>query len=175
VYVCENNGYAMYTAQHKVTSVRDIAVRAASYGIPGQVVDGMDLLAVRDAAQQAVDRARSGEGPTLLEAKTYRFSGHSKSDTGTKYRSKEEITQWQERDPLMTWRAFLIAQGVGESALVQVEIAINEEIAEATQLALASRYADDEALTGAYADAPMHAVVYEEIQPLFAAAGQGER
>ncbi|MFW6075722.1 MAG: thiamine pyrophosphate-dependent dehydrogenase E1 component subunit alpha, partial [Chloroflexota bacterium] len=69
IYICENNGYAMYTPQHKVTSVQDIAVRAAGYGIPDKIVDGMDLLAVRDAAQEAVDRARSGGGPTLIEAK----------------------------------------------------------------------------------------------------------
>src|SRR6266542_368149 len=73
VYVCENNGYAMWTPAQYVTSVPDIAVRAAGYGMPGTVVDGMDVLAVRDAAQTAVDRARDGGGPTLLEAKTYRF------------------------------------------------------------------------------------------------------
>src|SRR5690606_30486874 len=78
VYICENNGYAMYTPQRQVTSVDDIAARAAGYGIPGRIVDGMDLLAVRAAALEAAERARAGEGPTLLECQTYRFSGHSK-------------------------------------------------------------------------------------------------
>jgi TPP-dependent pyruvate/acetoin dehydrogenase alpha subunit len=151
VYVCENNGYAMYTAQRQVTSVPDIAVRAAGYGIPGVVVDGMDLLAVRDAAMTAVERARSGSGPTLIETKTYRFAGHSKSDTGGKYRPKEEIAEWQQRDPLVTWRSLLIEKGVHEMVVAAVEADIEQEIERATELALASPYAEDEALSGAYA------------------------
>ena len=171
VYICENNGYAMYTPQHLVMSVQDIAVRSTSYGIPGQVVDGMDLLAVREATQQAVDRARSGEGPTLLEAKTYRFAGHSKSDTGTTYRSKEEIVQWKARDPLSNWRAFLLTQGVAESALARIEADIDREVEEATQFALASEYAENEALLGAYAETPV--VMTRELEPLLI-AGQGD-
>ncbi len=152
VYVCENNGYAMFTRQEDVTSVRDIAVRAAAYGIPGVVVDGMDLLAVRDVARVAAARARSGAGPSLIEVKTYRFCGHSKSDTGSKYRSREEIAQWRERDPLASWRAYLLDLGVGESLLTEVEAAVAREIEEATAFALESPYAEDEALVGCYAE-----------------------
>lgn len=151
VYVCENNGYAMYTAQQQVTSVPDIAVRAAGYGMPGTVVDGMDLLAVFDAAKSAIERARAGEGPSLLEVKTYRLCGHSKSDNGTKYRSREEIDAWQERDPLNLWRHFLQQHGVDVSILDQVDAEIADEIEAATDLALASPYAEEEALIGAYA------------------------
>jgi TPP-dependent pyruvate/acetoin dehydrogenase alpha subunit len=152
VYVCENNGYAMYTPQHRVTSVQNIADRAAGYGIPGVVVDGMDLLAVRKSAAEAVSRARTGHGPTLLECKTYRFSGHSKSDNGTKYRTREEIAAWQERDPLTTWREMLLALDVPESLLFRIQIEIDDEIAEATQHALSGRYAENEALDGAFAE-----------------------
>ncbi len=150
VYICENNGYAMYTPQHEVTSVPDIAVRAAGYGIPGVVVDGMDLLAVHDAAKVAIDRARSGAGPSLLELKTYRFCGHSKSDTGSQYRSKIEIDAWQERDPLVVWRTFLLDQGTTEADIVAVEDRITTEIEAATTDALESPYAEDEALVGVY-------------------------
>lgn len=151
VYICENNGYAMYTPQHLVTSVRDIADRAAGYGIPGRVVDGMDLLAVREAVREAAERARAGGGPTLLECKTYRFSGHSKSDTGTKYRSREEIEEWQRRDPISNWRARLLELGVAEALLDQIDAEIDAEVEAATELALAGRYAEEEALVGAYA------------------------
>ncbi len=171
VYVCENNGYAMYTAQHQVTSVQDIAVRAAGYGIPGVVVDGMDLLAVRDAATEAVERARSGQGPTLLETKTYRFAGHSKSDTGGKYRPKEEIAAWQERDPLVTWRRFLIDDGVDEPVILQVEAEIDREIEDATRHALDSAYAESEALVGAYAATPSIQAIHQT--ELLATAGVG--
>lgn len=171
VYVCENNGYAMYTSQLQVTSVQDIAVRAAGYGIPGVVVDGMDLLAVRDAATTAVARARAGHGPTLLETKTYRFAGHSKSDTGGKYRPKEEIAEWQRRDPLVTWRAFLLDQGVAETTIAELEADIDRELEAATEFSLDSAYAEDEALTGAYATTPQHQTARQA--SVLAAAGIG--
>jgi TPP-dependent pyruvate/acetoin dehydrogenase alpha subunit len=153
VFICENNGYAMWTASEAVTSVADISMRAAGYGMPGVLVDGMDLLAVREAAQLAVDRARRGDGPTLLEAKTYRFCGHSKSDTGGKYRSREEVAFWQERDPIVTWRKRLLDDGVAEDELLRIEAEVDAEIEAGTKFALDSRYAEDEALVGVYADA----------------------
>ncbi|MBI4504705.1 MAG: thiamine pyrophosphate-dependent dehydrogenase E1 component subunit alpha [Chloroflexi bacterium] len=152
VFICENNQYAMYTPCDEVTSVRDIAVRAAGYGLPGAVVDGMDLLAVREAASEAIERARAGGGPTLLEAKTYRFCGHSKSDTG-KYRAREEVAAWEQRDPIRLWRARLLGEGFDEDVVTAVEAAVEAEIEEATRFALASPYAEDEALDGAYARA----------------------
>lgn len=152
VYICENNQYAMYTPVSAVTSVADLAVRAVAYGIPGEVVDGMDLLAVRAAARAAIERARAGAGPTLLEAKTYRFAGHSKSDSG-KYRSRDEVAAWEARDPLRTWRARLVAEGVAEAELALLEAAVEAEMEQAVRFALDSPYAEDEALLGAYADA----------------------
>jgi TPP-dependent pyruvate/acetoin dehydrogenase alpha subunit len=151
VFICENNGYAMWTPAERVTSVADISARAAGYGIPGLTVDGMDLLAVRDATRFAVGRARSGDGPTLLEAKTYRFCGHSKSDNGSKYRTRDEVAAWQERDPLTTWRAQLLEDG-GGAEVRRIEAAIEVELEEATRFALESPYAEGEALLGAYAE-----------------------
>ena len=99
VYVCENNLYGEWTAMAAVTAGGSIPARAAAFGMPGESVDGNDVLAVRDAALVAVERARSGEGPTLLECRTYRHKGHSKVDPGL-YRPKEEVAAWLDRDPL---------------------------------------------------------------------------
>lgn len=151
VFVCEHNGYAMWTAAARTTSVPNIAARAAAYGIPGVTVDGMDLLATRAAATEAIDRARAGDGPTLLEPKTYRFCGHSKSDNGSKYRGRDEVAAWRERDPLPRWRDALLMAG-SETAVRRIEAALEIEIETATRLALDSPYATDEALLGAYAE-----------------------
>jgi TPP-dependent pyruvate/acetoin dehydrogenase alpha subunit len=99
VYVCENNLYGEWTSMFHVTAGADIVGRAAAYGMPGVVVDGNDVLAVRETAGAALDRARAGEGPTLIEAKTYRHKGHSRVDPG-KYRPKDEVDEWLARDPL---------------------------------------------------------------------------
>jgi TPP-dependent pyruvate/acetoin dehydrogenase alpha subunit len=151
VFVCENNRYAMYTPSDQVTSVPSIWQRAASYGMPGMRVDGMDLLAIRDAARVAIERARAGQGPTLLEAETYRFCGHSKSDTG-KHRPAAEAAEWEARDPLHAWRELLLAQGVAEAELSQIDADVEAEIEQATRFGLDSPYAESEALTGAYAE-----------------------
>jgi len=100
VFVCENNLYAMSTPVSQSLPVPDIAVRAAGYAIPGRVVDGNDVLAVRDAVAEAGGRARRGGGPSLIECKTYRFSGHSRGDPRL-YRTREEEAAWQKRDPLI--------------------------------------------------------------------------
>lgn len=150
VFICENNQYAMFTACSAVTSVADICVRAAAYGLPGQQVDGMDLLAVRQAARAAIDLARAGGGPTLLETKTYRYCGHSKSDAG-KYRSREEVAEWQTRDPLQSWHSYLLDAGATNAELDQIEAEVEAEIEAATDYALSSAYAEDEALSGVYA------------------------
>ena len=99
VFVCENNLYGASTPIGQVVNLDRLADRAAGYGIPGVTVDGMDVLAVHDAASQAVERARSGAGPTFLECQTYRFVGHSRSDTRG-YRSREEEAAWKQRDPI---------------------------------------------------------------------------
>lgn len=110
VYVCENNLYAMSTHVDKAIPIPHIADRAASYGIPGVVVDGNDLLAVREVMQAACIRARSGAGSTLVECKTYRHSGHSRGDQRI-YRSREEEALWLTRAPIRRFRAVLIKRG----------------------------------------------------------------
>jgi len=99
IFVCENNLYAMSVPWNKATKLPDVASRACAYGIPGEVVDGMDVLAVRGAVAKAAERARRGEGPTLIEAKTYRWFGHSHSDPRA-YRTRQEEAEWKERDPI---------------------------------------------------------------------------
>src|SRR5262245_33722109 len=106
VFVCENNLYAASTHMALTTRITDIADRARGYGIPGRVVDGMDVVAVYRAAAEAVRRARSGAGPTLLEYKTYRYAGHSRGDPGN-YREAQEVEQWRRSDPLVRFRALL--------------------------------------------------------------------
>ncbi|HEY5681389.1 MAG TPA: thiamine pyrophosphate-dependent dehydrogenase E1 component subunit alpha [Pseudomonadales bacterium] len=116
VFVCENNLYGEWTPASQQTSVRDIADRSASYGIPGVIVDGMDIMAVHEAVVEAVARARRGEGPTLLECKTYRFYDHVGRDFGILKRDPDEVAAWRARDPITLWRAELIAQGVLDEA-----------------------------------------------------------
>ena len=110
VFCCENNLYGEYSAQHRTTPVTDIAVRAQSYNMPGVVVDGQDVETVYAAAKEAVDRARSGGGPTLLELKTYRYRGHSRTDTGP-YRPEGELERWLERDPINILKDKMISDG----------------------------------------------------------------
>jgi pyruvate dehydrogenase E1 component alpha subunit len=99
VFFCENNTYAMSMHVQRAFPIADIADRAAAYGFPGVVVDGNDFFAVYQAARAAVERARGGAGPTLIEAKTYRWRGHSKSDRNL-YRTQQEIEEWKLRDPI---------------------------------------------------------------------------
>ncbi|HIE85687.1 MAG: thiamine pyrophosphate-dependent dehydrogenase E1 component subunit alpha [bacterium] len=112
VFVCENNGYGEWSSAASTTSVTDIVDRAASYGIAGAMVDGMDIAAVHEASIEAVARARSGAGPTLLECKTYRYYDHVGRDFGILQRDPDEIARWRARDPIKQWREVLIAQGV---------------------------------------------------------------
>ena len=112
VFVCENNGYGEWSPTATQTSVADIADRAAAYGIPGAVIDGMDIMAVHEAARGAIDRARRGDGPSLLECKTYRFYDHVGRDFGILQRDEAEIAYWRTRDPIKLWREVLIGLGV---------------------------------------------------------------
>ncbi len=111
VYVCENNQYAMSLSVRKAFAIERISDRAAAYGIPGVTVDGNDLMAVYEAVKEAVDRARAGKGPTLVENITYRWRGHSKSDVN-RYRTREEIEAWKKKCPIKRFRARLIEEGV---------------------------------------------------------------
>ena len=141
MFVCENNLYGEFTPMQHVTAGADIAGRARAYEMPATVVDGNDLWAVTDAAREAVDRARSGGGPTLLEARTYRHYGHSKSDPAT-YRPKEEVERWMERDPLKLARARLLELGVAEEEIAQTEGDVRAGLDRAVEAALAAPYPD---------------------------------
>ncbi|MEY2996020.1 MAG: acetoin dehydrogenase alpha subunit [Actinomycetota bacterium] len=103
VFACENNEYGEFTPRDQTMAITDIVDRAAGYGMPGVIVDGMDAVAVHEAALEAVERARTGGGPSLIEAKTYRFyNHHGVQNLGLKYRSDDEVAQWKERDPIFT-------------------------------------------------------------------------
>ena len=141
VAVCENNFYAEFTPLADATAGANIAARAQGYDIPAVVVDGNDLWAVHAAAAEAVARARSGGGPTLLECHTYRHYGHSKGDPAP-YRPKEEVERWLERDPLKLARARLLEDGVGEDQLVAVEEQVAAQMAQAVQSARDAAYPD---------------------------------
>jgi acetoin:2,6-dichlorophenolindophenol oxidoreductase subunit alpha len=141
VFVCENNLYAEFTPMAEATAGADIAGRAAAYGTPARTVDGNDLWAVHDAAAEAVARARAGEGPTLLECRTYRHYGHSKSDPAP-YRTKEEVEDWLERDPLKLARPRLLDEGLTEEQVAGVEAAITAQLEQAVENALAAPYPD---------------------------------
>jgi pyruvate dehydrogenase E1 component alpha subunit len=110
IYICENNLYGMGTAVERASSVEEIVKRASCYDIITEKVDGMDVMACRDAADRAVRRARRDKEPRFIEAVTYRFRGHSMADPG-QYRTKEEIEEWRKRDPIETFRAHLIRDG----------------------------------------------------------------
>ena len=141
VYVCENNFYGEFTPMASVTAGGEIGIRAASFGMQSQVVDGNDLWAVRGAALTAVERARGGAGPTLLECQTYRHFGHSKSDPG-KYRPPDEVESWLARDPLDLARARLLDLGLSEDDVSAKEAEIDAHMNRAVEGALAADYPD---------------------------------
>jgi pyruvate dehydrogenase E1 component alpha subunit len=138
LFVCENNLYMEYTPIRTVTAVEQPAAgRAPAYGLPAEVVDGNDVVAVRDAVAAAAARARSGEGPTVIEALTYRHYGHSRADPG-KYRPKEEVDAWLARDPLTVLAGRLRERGVGEDAIQQRRARAQEVVAAAVEAAKAA-------------------------------------
>jgi acetoin:2,6-dichlorophenolindophenol oxidoreductase subunit alpha len=143
VFVCENNFYGEFTPMHQVTGGRDIAARGAAYGVPSRVVDGNDLLAVHEAARDAVELARGGGGPSLLECQTYRHYGHSKSDPA-KYRPQGELERWLERDPLVVARVQLVERGVTNERLDDAAERAKDRIRRAAEAALAAPYPDPE-------------------------------
>ena len=134
VYICENNLYAMSTPVSNAFAIKDIATRATAYGMPGHIVDGMDVVDVKRVVDEAVNRARDGRGPTLVECKTYRFLGHSRSDTRA-YRTKQEETSWEERDPIKLLSEKLLNEGATSDELERVEKRVVEEIDKAVEFA----------------------------------------
>ena len=138
VFVCENNQYAMSMAMARATAVANVAERASAYAIPGVIVDGNDFAAVAEASFEATERARAGEGPTLIEAKTYRTRGHSRSDRN-RYRSRDEIEAWKARDPIARFEAEIVALGFATDAQVgAIAAEVENEMAEAAAEASAS-------------------------------------
>ena len=108
IFVCENNLYGEWTRQDRHQTVRDVAERAEAYDMPGVIVDGMDVLAVHQAVGQAIERARRGDGPSLVECKTYRFYDHQGVGDGAADRPAEEMAEWKARDPIPRFRSYLI-------------------------------------------------------------------
>jgi 2-oxoisovalerate dehydrogenase E1 component alpha subunit len=136
VFVVENNGYAISVPAARQVSVANVADRAAGYGIPGVVVDGSDVLACYVASRTAVDRARAGDGPTLIEAKVTRLTGHSSDDQQTKYRSEEDLTAGKARDPVPLFRRRLVDAGVLTEAIeARVTADITSAVEDATDYA----------------------------------------
>ncbi|WBV45309.1 thiamine pyrophosphate-dependent dehydrogenase E1 component subunit alpha [Pseudoroseomonas cervicalis] len=147
VFVCENNGYGMSTSMARATAVPNVADRAAAYGMPGVIVDGNRFADVAEAAFAAVERARRGEGPTLIESKTYRIRGHSRSDRN-RYRTKEEIESWQRRDPIKLFEEELTGLGILRmEEIVALRAEVEAEIAAAIDYAKDSPAPDVAALT----------------------------
>jgi pyruvate dehydrogenase E1 component alpha subunit len=131
LFLYENNLYAMGTAIERSQAQLDMELRARGYGVPAEVVDGMDVLAVAAATRRGVDAVRQGGGPHLIEFKTYRFRAHSMADPDL-YRTKDEVEQWRERDPI---DLFVRAQGIDEASLAAVEEAVADELEQAVAFA----------------------------------------
>ena len=137
VYVCQNNGYAMATRAEYSIKARSVAERAIGYGIPGVDVDGNDVIAVHGAVQAALERARAGDGPTLIDARTYRISGHFTGDDNH-YQPQEEREAWLKRDPVKRLRTHLLALGVlSEERLADIRQEASVEISAAIEQAKA--------------------------------------
>ncbi len=137
VFVCENNLWMEYTRTTEITAVPNPAAdRASAYGLESIIVDGNDVDAVYDVAVTAIARARAGEGPSMIEALTYRHGGHSRADPG-KYRPDEEVAEWLKKDPIPMYHARLLAEGATEEQLVEIELSVAAEVERATEEAKA--------------------------------------
>jgi pyruvate dehydrogenase E1 component alpha subunit len=154
IYLCENNGYAVTVPAEKAISVHNISERAKAYDIPGVTVDGQDAIAVYEVVSEAVKRARAGQGPSLVEAKTYRFRHHAEGPLfdALNYRTEEELMRWKGRDPLEILRTRLLESGtLTEADAAQVEREVQEEVQAAINFARESAYPDpEEAFEGLY-------------------------
>jgi acetoin:2,6-dichlorophenolindophenol oxidoreductase subunit alpha len=154
VYMCENNGYAEWMPTETI-SATDIADRAASFGMPSVTIDGNDVLAVRAAASAAVDRARAGEGPSFIQAKTYRHHGHNQGEEAFagNYRPDDEIQDWMRRDPIVLFKERLLAEGLEGDAMDKLEADALAEMKAAVAFAENSAFPDpSSALDNVYAE-----------------------
>ncbi|MCZ7576202.1 MAG: thiamine pyrophosphate-dependent dehydrogenase E1 component subunit alpha [Chloroflexi bacterium] len=162
IFICENNGFGEFTRQERHQAIHDIADRAAGYGMPGVVVDGMDALAVYESAGEAIARARRGDGPTFLEYKTYRYFDHvGVRGMGVIYREDSEVLEWRQRDPINLMEARLAEQGLlSPEGAAEVHEAALADVREAIAFAEASPFPEPSALM-------------EDIYTLTASAGGG--
>ena len=152
IFICENNLYGEYSPMRATTPIDRLSDRAVSYGMPGEQVDGNDVLAVRSSVAAAAARARAGDGPTLIEALTYRQGGHSRGDAG-KYRPDEEVTAWKARDPIDLFARWVVAElGIGDGELAGLRDAAKRKITAARDEAQAAPAASpDDLHTDLYA------------------------
>jgi pyruvate dehydrogenase E1 component alpha subunit len=153
IFVIENNGYAMGTAISRISNVTELHTLGEAYDMPSMPVDAMSVIEVHHAVAEAADRARRGDGPTLLEFRTYRYKGHSMSDPA-KYRTKEEVEEYKERDPLEQVRRIILDNKIAkESEIEAIQMKVKEQVDEAVKFAEESPYpAPEEALTDVYAE-----------------------
>jgi 2-oxoisovalerate dehydrogenase E1 component alpha subunit len=136
VFICENNGYAISVPQSRQMAIANLADRAAGYGFPGFVVDGNEVLACFEVARQAVERARRGEGPTLIEVKTYRFTAHSSDDDDKRYRKAEEVAIWRQKDPIQRYAGYLRGAGtLTDQRETEITERVTVQVDEATEYA----------------------------------------
>ncbi len=146
IFVCENNGYAMGTSVKRTTNMMDIYKMGHAFDMPSAPVDGMDPVAVHNAMDEAVQRARAGEGPTFLEIRTYRYKGHSMSDPA-KYRTKEELEEYKGKDPLITTKAAIMENKYADEAwFKEVEAEVKKVVDDAVKFAEESPYPDPSAI-----------------------------
>ena len=146
IFVCENNGYAMGTSVARTTNLIDIYKMGLGFDMPSAPVDGMDVVAVHNAMDEAVARARKGDGPTFLEMRTYRYKGHSMSDPA-KYRTKEELEEYKGRDPLITVKAAILKNKYADEKWFEAEeAAVKQTVEEAVKFAEESPYPEPEEL-----------------------------
>lgn len=146
VFLCENNLYGEYSAMHKTTPIKDIATRAGAYNMSGVILDGQDVEIVYWGVKEAADRARAGEGPTLIELKTYRYRGHSRTDTAP-YRPAGELERWLERDPIKILKNRMITDGqLDQTEFEELQQAIERVVYDAVEWAKAEPYPPLEAL-----------------------------
>jgi 2-oxoisovalerate dehydrogenase E1 component alpha subunit len=153
IFLIQNNVYAI-SVPEPLQVAGSIARRAEGYGFPGHQVDGNDVLAVYEVAKEAVERARRGDGPTLIEAKTYRMTAHSSDDDDRRYREREEIEEWRQKDPIVRFEGYLMENGLlDEERKEEISASIKAEVAEASDYAEEAPYADpEESLERVYAE-----------------------
>ncbi len=139
VFACQNNLYQQSTPIQDYTKLEDLSDRAKAYGIPGVTVDGNDAVAVAEVANKAIERARSGDGPTLIVGNTYRYYGHHMGDPGTSYRTKEEVERWKKQDSIERFRSQLLQKKIlTEAKVKEIEVATARELDEAVRFAAES-------------------------------------